>query len=1048
MTFVHLHVHSEYSFLDGACRLREIVARAKASSMPALALTDHGGLYGAIEFYQLARESGIKPIIGTEICLAPYFHLILLVKNRKGYENLVQLVSRSHLKSLYHKPVIQKEDLTLYADGLIALSGCLSGEIPRLLLNGRYTEARTKALEYREIFGSGNFYLELQNHGLSQQIRCNRLLKQLAEKTGIPLVATNDVHYLDRDEAAVQELLVSIRALENNYKSNSFKLPTPEFYFKSSEEMKYLFRETPEAVENTLKISRECNLELNLGAFCPPFFPLPQGVTPDEYLAALCQKGLKQRYSNLTWEIQQRLQKELEIIRKMKLAPYFLVVSDLVAFAREKEIPVGPGRGSAGGSLVAYTLGITGIDPIEHQLLFERFLNPERPDLPDIDLDLCQRRRDEILAYLYQKYGAEHVAQIGIFSTLGARGAVRDVGKALGVPRRIVNLIAGNLPHFSGKGGLEHAFSTLPEFKKIPINQEPFQRLISRAKSIEGRVRHCSTHAAGVVISQKSLSKVVPLQTSPGGEIITQYGPESLETLGLIKIDLLGLRNLTIIDDALKLIAKTRGIKLTPEKIPLDNPLTYELLQNGQTLGCFQLESSGMRSLLQKLKPVNLKDIIALLALYRPGPWDSGIVKSFLQRRHGKEPITYPHPSLEPILKDTYGIILFQEQVMQVANLAAGYRMGEADLLRRAIAKRLPGLKGQEQKFIQGCLKNGFTEKEAIEIFQSLTRFAGYSFNKAHSTAYAYISYQTAFLKANYPEEFFASLLSSRTGYYNLSVYVEEARRRGIKILPPDINRSLYNFTVEDGAIRVGLGIIKGVGFQSVLEILNTRKQGGKFASFYEFCSRVNTAVVNRSILQNLINVGAFDSLGLSRPQLLANMEKVLTVVKKFKKVRGTGQLSFFDFGVMPRDYGFNYYLDIPDYSWEEKIRLEQELLSISVREHPLAKFQSKLNDCSLKKTDQLLKLQEGSSVTVAGTVVSCRRQPIRNNRYMLIILLEDQFGQVEVILFPRTYQQYLYQLDPEGILVKGKLFFEGEQPRVIAQSIRALSSLKKIYAR
>ena len=1043
MTFVHLHVHSEYSFLDGACRLRELVARAREFSMPALALTDHGGLHGAVEFYQLAREAGIKPIIGCEIYLAPSFHLVLLAKNLKGYENLVKLVSRSHLEGFG----VDKDLLSSSAGGLIALSGCLSGEIPRLLLGGKYAEARTKALEYREIFGPGNFYLELQNHSLSQEIRCNQLLTELAKETQIPLVATNDVHYLDRKEAPVRELLVSIGTLQSIHAPNPLKLPTPEFYLKSPGEMSNLFRETPEAIRNTLKISEECNLELKLGSPHLPFFPLPPGVTHDEYLASLCQKGLSRRYGNLirenlTREIRNRLEKELKIIREMKLAPYFLIVADLVAFAREKGIPVGPGRGSAGGSLVAYALGITSIDPIEHQLFFERFLNPERPDLPDIDLDLCQRRRDEVLSYLHKKYGAEHVAQIGIFSTLGARGAIRDAGKALGVPRRIIDLVATNLPHFSGQGGLEEALCTLPEFKNIPINEEPFQTLISKAKSIEGRIRHCSIHPAGVVISQESLNKVVPLQLAQGGEIVTQYGPESLEALGLIKIDLLGLRNLTIIDDTLKLLAKTRGIKLTPETIPLDDPATYRLLQNGETLGCFQLESSGMRSLLKKLKPANLRDLIALLALYRPGPWDSGMVESFLRRRHGEEAVSYLHASLEPVLKDTYGVILFQEQVMQVANLAAGYSMGEADLLRRAIAKRSTNLTGQKRKFIQGCLNNGFGEEVARKIFESLARFAGYSFNKAHSTAYAGLSYQTAFLKANYPEEYFAALLSTQTGYYSLSVYVEEAKRRGIEILPPDINRSSAHFTVDGRSVRVGLAIIKGVGFQSIGEILKARKQGGEFAAFYDFCSRVDTRVVNRTVLKNLINAGAFDSLGLNRPQLLANTERVLKAVKKVPKTRRTGQLSLLDLGLMAGDFGIEYNLDIPDYSQEEKIRLERELLSISVREHPLARYQWMIDKHKITKINQLQKLHEGSRVTVAGTVVSCRRQPAGNQDYMLIVLLEDPFGQVEVIVFPRTYQEYLYELCPEGILVRGKLSFEGEQPRVIAESIRALSSL------
>ncbi|NLI94098.1 MAG: DNA polymerase III subunit alpha [Peptococcaceae bacterium] len=636
MTFVHLHVHSEYSFLDGACRLKNLVSRARELRMPALALTDHGGLHGAVEFYQLARENGIKPIIGCEVYLTPgsrlekakeqrkNYHLILLAKNRKGYENLVQLVSRSHLEGFYYKPRIDWELLSAYAEGLVALSGCLSGEIPQLLLQDNYCQAELKALEYRELFGP-DFYIELQNHGLKEENRSNLLLRKLAQKTGIPLVATNDVHYTDSRESTVQELMAAIRRLQKN--NDPIPFPQKELYLKSSSEMKDLFGEIPEAMENTLKISEKCNLELGLGSVRLPDFPLDQGISHDDFLFHLCREGLATLYHPLTVQIEERLEKELETIRKMRLAPYFLVVADLMAFARRKGIPAGPGRGSAAGSLVTYSLGITHVDPIKHNLFFERFLNPQRPDLPDIDLDFCQQRRNEVLSYLTEKYGAGNVAQIGIFSTLGARGAIRDAGKALGIPEQAIDLVAKNLPRFSGLGGIEHALSTLPEFKELPLQEEPFRTLIEKAKSIEGRIRHTSVHAAGVVIGQGNLSKIVPLQFASGGETVTQYGPESLEALGLIKIDLLGLRNLTIIDSTLKFLINTRVIKLTPESIPLDDPATTLLLQKGETLGCFQLESSGIRSLLKKLKPNSLEDLIAVLALYRPGPWDSGMVE-------------------------------------------------------------------------------------------------------------------------------------------------------------------------------------------------------------------------------------------------------------------------------------------------------------------------------------------------------------------------------------------------------------------------------------
>lgn len=1062
MSFVHLHVHSEYSFLDGACRLKNLVARAKELGMPALALTDHGGMHGAIEFYQLAKEAGVKPIIGCEVYVAPgnrftktkeaqgNFHLTLLARNFKGYQNLVKLVSRSHLEGFYHKPRVDKELLGLYSEGLIALSGCLMGEIPRLLRGKSYREAVAKAYEYQKIFGQGNFYLELQNHGRSEEILGSRLLQELGRHTGIPVAATNDVHYVDQNEAPIQEILTSMRTAKANHDPKFFKSVKPEFYLKSAAAMTELFRETPEAINNTLRISEQCQLEIEFNRFRLPNFPVAgqyctsdgQDVSQDDLLLSLCRAGIRRRYPAVTQDIRDRMEKEIKIIREMKFASYFLIVADIVNFARSRGIPVGPGRGSAGGSFAAYVLGITNVDPIKHNLFFERFLNPERPDLPDIDLDFCQRRRDEVLAYLSEKYGSGNVAQIGIFSTLGARGAIRDTGKALGIPENVIHLIAANLPHFSGQGGLEHALNTLPEFKKIPLQAEPFRSFIEKAKRMEGRIRHTSIHAAGVVISQAGLSQWVPLQLAPGGEIVTQYGPESLKALGLIKIDLLGLRNLTIIHDTLQSVVKDRGLNLTVEEIPIDDSATYTLLRQGDTLGCFQLESSGMRSLLKKLKPVNIDDLIAILALYRPGPWDSGLVEGFLRKRQGQEAVNYPHRSLEPVLKDTYGLILFQEQVMQVANVAAGYSMGEADLLRRAIAKRLPALREHRIKFIKGCLDNGFSKAEAENVFELLSKFAGYSFNKAHSTGYALISYQTAFLKANYPVEYLAALLSSQTGYYGLAVYVEEARRKGIQILPPCVNRSFAHFTVEGSAIRAGLSLIKGLGFQSALAILDARKQKGPFKSYYDFWQRVDRKKVNRTVVKNLINVGALDGFGLNRPQLLGNLEMVLKAVRKSStddRNGQTGQLSFWDLGLMEEEYGLCYNLNIPDYTAEEKSRLERELLNISLREHPLAKYQKMFIQHGIKPIIHLPQQPEGSMVTLAGVVVNCRRQPTRNKEYMLFILLEDQSGQIEVIVFPSTYQKYLYELNPEGIIVKGKLVREGEQVKVIAESLSAL---------
>ncbi|WP_206811737.1 DNA polymerase III subunit alpha [Paradesulfitobacterium ferrireducens] len=1066
MTFVHLHVHSEYSFLDGACRLTDLVAKAKDLGMPALALTDHGAMYGALEFYVLARAAGIKPIIGCEIYVSPNFHLTLLAYNFEGYKNLVQLVTAAHLESFYYRPRVDKNLLARHAEGLIALSGCLSGEIPRLLSTGQKQRAQEVANEYRKIFGPANFYLELQDHGLPEQGTCNRMLVELGRSTGIPLVATNDVHYVEPSEAGVQEMMSRI----SSGSTGENKGKHPGLYLKSHVEMSRIFAAVPEAIAHTAEIAERCNLQLDLNTLRFPVFPgisqtqlsgqfngqadrigykvnereavIKKFNIQDGLLRTLCHRNLPDKYHRVSGQVLERLEMELAIITQMKLSSYFLIVADIVNFARSRDIPVGPGRGSAGGSLVAYLLGITSIDPIHYGLFFERFLNPERSDLPDIDLDICQRRRDEVIRYVREKYGAENVAQIGIFSTFGARGAVREAGKALGIPPKVIELVASNLPRFSGPGGLEHSLSTLPEFGYIPVDQEPFRKLLREAKKMEGRIRHTSVHAAGIVISGGDLGKLVPLKRAPGGEVVTQYGPESIEVLGIIKIDILGLRNLTIIDDTTIFLNKTRGIHLTVEDIPLDDPATFRLLAQGDTLGCFQMESSGIRRLLKKLKPQNIEDLICLLALYRPGPWDAGLVETFLRRRRGEEPVIYAHPLLEPILKDTYGLILFQEQVMQIVHRLAGYSLGEADLFRRVLGKRSAAIRGEQERFIKGCLRNGIKSDVALQVFNLLSEFAGYSFNKAHSAAYALISYRTAFLKANYPLEYFAALLSSQTGYYGLGAYVEEARRKGIKILLPDINKSGALFTVEEGSIRTGFSVIKGVGFQSMLAVLKERQAGGPFKSFYNFCRRVDRRKINIRAMESLINVGAFDSFDLNRPQLQANLDGVLKELRR-REHSNQRQLAFWDVGVWRDDSGFAFPLDMPDYNWQEKVKLEKELLGISLREHPLAEFRTFLQARKIRPLAEIVSLADGRPVTVAGIPVNCRRQPTRNNKYMLFMLLEDESGETEVVVSPSIYEKCLYEISPDGIIIRGKLVREGEESKVIAESIQALPGLE-----
>ncbi|MCL4516464.1 MAG: DNA polymerase III subunit alpha [Firmicutes bacterium] len=1117
--FTHLHVHTEYSLLDGICRLEDLLRRTAELGMTALAITDHGVMHGVVPFYRLAKKYGIKPIIGCEVYVAPegratrpgarpgteagagpgsrsvsepdpepglrYHHLTLLAEDETGYRNLLKLASKGFLEGFYYKPRVDKELLAEHSRGLIALSGCLSGEISRHLLSGRPEAAKQALREYAGIFGPENFFLELQDHGLFEERRINPALVSLGAESGIPLAATNDVHYCSRSDAPVHDLAVCIQTLKRIDESTPLRFANQEYYLKSPAEMADSLGYAPQALANTAVIAGRCNVDLGLGKVRLPHYSVPGGSTPESFLRELCHAGATRRYgpAGVTPKVTARLEHELEVITNKGFPGYFLIVWDIVKYARENNIPVGPGRGSAAGSLVSYLLGITDVDPLRYNLFFERFLNPERVDMPDIDIDLCQRRRDEVLAYVTRKYGEERVAMIGTFSTLGARAAIRDVGKALRVPYGLIDKIAKSFPsygHRLGNGGIAQALATAPEFQGIPLLEEPVKTLLAAAQALEGMPRHMSIHAAGVLISQEPLTEVVPLQRAPKGGVITQYDMDAVEALGLLKIDLLGLRNLTIIQDTIDSIGEPadRGASSpvqespTPVKealapdaetpapyFPPDDPAAFALLQKADTLGCFQLESAGMRNVLKRLKPENLDDIIAVLSLYRPGPRESGALDAFIRRRHGAEPATCLHPALEPILADTYGVILYQEQVMRIAHQIGGLSLGEADLLRRVLGSRQAESEREKfrRRFAAGALKNGIPAPVAEQIFEMLGNFAGYSFNKAHSTAYGTVSYQTAFLKAHHPAHYLAALLSTQMGYYGMSVYVEEAKRHGVQLLPPDINRSQARFTVAEAeeaaggpAIRVGLSLVKELGSGAVREILKTRLEHGPFMSLEDFCAAVPRTAIRRPALENLIKVGAFASLGESRRELLSGLDRALrATLPRRKKV--PGQLELFEPTALAQPLaspGQNQagrpadQTSAPEYLPAQIQAWEREILGISLGDHPLLPFRGVFNRIGAVSSKDLELLPDGSRVKIAGIVINARRQTTKKKEQMLFLLLEDMEGLFEVILFPRTYQQYATRLDYAGMLITGKLSLEEEEIKIIAQEITPLREL------
>lgn len=1054
--FVHLHVHTQYSLLDGACSLDRLIDKAVQCSLPALSITDHGNLFGAIKFYEKCFKKGIKPIIGCEVYVAPEsrfkkegrisedtnYHLLLLAKDSEGYANLVKLISLANLEGFYYKPRVDKELLDRYHRGLIGLSACLKGEIPSRILKGGLNRAYKKADEYQLIFGKGNFYLELMDNGLPEQKTVNEHLPKISRDLDIPIVATNDIHYINRDEAFAHEVLLCLQTQTTILDPAHFRFSADTFYFRTPQEMKALFHDYPQALRNTLDITQKCNFTFDFSKVHLPKFPLPKGeASEDEFLKRVCIQDLPQRYTRVSGEAAQRLEYELKVIKDMGFSSYFLIVWDLIRFAKEEGIPVGPGRGSVAGSIVSYLLGITDIDPLEYGLIFERFLNPQRISMPDIDMDFCYENRQRVLDYVGKKYGRENVAQIITYGTLLARAAVRDVGRVLGLSYGEVDRIAKMIPQSLGTHTtLQEALSVSADFKKTYETDTTIKRLIDTAIKLEGLSRHSSTHAAGVVISDKPLIERIPLARGTEGEIITGYDMESLEKIGMLKMDFLGLKTLTVIEHALKIIKKTKDVTPDIRTIPINDKKTFTLLSEGNTVGIFQLESRGMRDILKKINPQEFKDLIAVLALYRPGPLGSGLVSDFIDRKLGKRPLKYLHPKLESILKETYGIILYQEQTMRIVAELAGFTLAQADLLRKAIGKKIPEIM-QEQRtlFVEGCTHNHIPKHISNKIFDLIDYFSGYGFNKSHSTAYALISYRTAYLKANFVVEFMAALLTSeRTNTDKVVEYIREATHLGIRVLPPDINTSFDNFTVtEEGNIRFGLLAIKNVGYAALENILKVRRER-KFENLFDFCERVDSRTVNKKVIESLIKCGAMDSLGLRRAQMMALLDEILEKNVKRAK-RDTHQLFFFQ----EPSLSDRKIPDIEEWPEEQILHFEKKLLGIYVSSHPLLFYTEMTKWFDIKKIESLFERERSEEIMVAGVVEKIKKLTTRRtNEQMAIIKVEDDTSHIEVFVFPRVYEtSFPFLHESKVVFIQGRVESKEKIPKILATKIIGLDN-------
>ncbi|MBI5183260.1 MAG: DNA polymerase III subunit alpha [Nitrospinae bacterium] len=1060
--FVHLHLHTQYSLLDGALRFDPLFQRADKYKMPALAITDHGNMFGVIEFYQKAKTYGIKPIIGCEVYVAPgsrfersgvegisdaSYHLTLMAKDNTGYKNLIKLVTIGYLEGFYYHPRIDKDILSKYSEGLIALGGCMKGEISQLLLKEDEEGAFKATTVFRDIMGNDRFYIEIQDQGLKEQEKINKGLIRLSQRLSIPLVATNDCHYLDKNDARAHEVLLCIQTGKTMNDPKRMRFSSDQFYLRSPEEMKHLFKDIPEAINNSIQISERCNIDLRFNQIFLPHYNVPDEDSLDSFMERLASEGLERRLKvKMVSEEEKgiyhkRLEEELEVIKKMRYSGYFLIVWDFIDYARKREIPVGPGRGSAAGSLVSYALRITDLDPIRYGLLFERFLNPERVSLPDIDIDFCMEKRDEVIAYVTKKYGKENVSQIITFGSMMAKGVVRDVGRVLDIPYSEVDRIAKLIPNRLNIT-LKEAIKEEPRLKEMMDKDEKIRFLLDTAITLEGLPRHASTHAAGVVISPRPLTEFLPLYRGAQGEIITQYPMKDIESLGLLKMDFLGLRTLTVIRNTIKMIKESRGIDILIEEIPLDDRRTYQLLSDGETMGVFQLESRGMRDLLKKMKPNVFEDIIALLALYRPGPLNSGMVDDFIKRRHGIVPVKYDLPQIEGILKETHGVILYQEQVMKIASDLAGFSMGMADILRRAMGKKKPEeMATQRERFIDGTAQNKISRNKAEKIFDLMEHFAGYGFNKSHSAAYALVAYQTAYLKAYYPLEFIASLLTSDMDNTNKVIsYINECRDMGIKVLPPDVNESFKDFTVIGEAIRFGLAAIKNVGEGAIDAILKVRKRLNRFSSLNNLCENVDLRIVNRRVIENLIKCGAFDSIGQRRDYLMGILESTLEIAQRTQRDREMGQISLFS----PSESAPNNIAHQGE-EWSEKdlLRYEKEALGFYITGHPLVPFKKELKRLANVTTQEISEVKNGKKISIGGIITNVRPQITRKGDQMAYITLEDLQGSVEMILFPDEYKRYISFLESEDpLLIKGDTKIEDEEIRIIAKEIIPLGEI------
>lgn len=1054
--FVPLHLHTEYSLLDGAIKIDELIEQAVAYKMPAVAITDHGNLFGVIDFYRKATNAGIKPIIGCEIYVAPgkrsdrmktnldglsdeaAFHLILLARDANGYKNLTSLVSKAYLEGFYYKPRIDIELLEQYSGGLIGLSACLKGEVPYYLQYGQIEKAREVALRYKHILGPENFFLEIQHNGMPEQEEVNKKLIELSDELHIPLVATNDCHYLRKEDARAHDILLCIQTGKTVKDEKRMRMSTNEFYFKSPDEMKQAFHSTPDAILNTRMIAERCNLDFVLGRSLLPKYELPAGVSPDLYLKDLAINGLKAKFKgNPPTDYIERLKMELDVIKRMGYSSYFLIVWDFITYARKNSIPVGPGRGSAAGSLVAYCLDITEIDPIKYNLLFERFLNPERISMPDIDVDFCKDRRGEVINYVAEKYGSDHVAQIITFGTMAAKAAIRDVGRVMGIPYSDVDRIAKLVP--SGANTIDDAIKLEPKLKELSDANPEVKDLLDIAKRLEGLARHASTHAAGVVIAPDPLTDYTALYKNPSEPTITtQFDMEAVEKIGLLKFDFLGLKTLTVLEKTIQYI-KQQGKELILSEIPLNDEATYRLLSSGETTGIFQLESAGMRDILVKMKPNRFEDLIALVALYRPGPISSGMIDDFIRRKKGETEVEYELPQLKEILDETYGVILYQEQVMRIANKIANFSMGQADLLRRAMGKKMPEeMEKQKEVFIQGAIANGIPEKKAARLFELMAFFAEYGFNKSHSAAYAYLAYQTAYLKAHYPVEFMTANLSADMGDTNKIVkLINECRSMSIEILPPDINESEREFKIVGSSVRFGLEAVKGVG-SAAIEIILQERQRCNFESFEEFLSRVDSKKVNKKVIESLIKAGAFDSLYLSKTEN-RNLSSAFVRAKAMDALMAPSKI------LGPGLFEDREGIDDKTQAWDEITLLsyEKEALGFYISGHPLSRYRRTLSDMDVTEISLLDELDERADVCVAG-IISETKSRAKEKGVTSYLTVEDETGSCDVIVFQELYKKNIDFLKKGNIImVKGQVFNAEKGARIMAREIQNLSDME-----